>query len=84
MSENGGTACVGSRLNGERELVRQQVSRSQWPNEWHALRTTSEQHVTEEAVLPSEIEQLPDLQGYLKIASQQRWPRVAFHRDCER
>jgi hypothetical protein len=27
-------------------------------------------HVTESAVLPSEIEQLPDLQGYLKFASQ--------------
>ena len=78
MSEDGGTACVGSRLIGEREIVRQQVSRSQWPNEWHALSTTSEQHVTEEAVLPSEIEQLPDLQGYLKITSQPSWLRISL------
>jgi len=33
------------------------------------------QHVTEAAVLPSEIEQLPDLQGYLKFASQPEWRR---------
>lgn len=34
------------------------------------------QHVTESAVLPSEIEQLPDLQGFLKFASQPEWRRV--------
>ena len=61
---------------GEREIVRQQVSRSQRPGEWQASRTTSEHHVTEAAVLPSEIEQLPDLQGYRKIASQPSWLRV--------
>jgi hypothetical protein len=30
----------------------------------------------ESAVLPSEIEQLPDLQGYLKFASTPEWRRV--------
>jgi hypothetical protein len=34
--------------------------------------------VTESAVLPSEIEQLPDLQGYLKFASQPEWRRVTL------
>ncbi len=34
------------------------------------------QHVTEYAVLPAEIEQLPDLSGYLKFASQPNWWRV--------
>jgi hypothetical protein len=27
-------------------------------------------------MLPSEIEQLPDLQGFLKLASQPEWRRV--------
>ena len=35
----------------------------------HASTSKSLQHVTESAVLPSEIEQLPDLQGFLKFAS---------------
>ena len=30
------------------------------------------------AVLPSEIEQLPDLQGYLKFASQAKWMKVTL------
>jgi len=40
--------------------------------------TTSDQHVTEDAVLPSEIEQLPDLTGFLKLASRGEWLRVAL------
>ena len=36
----------------------------------------SEQHFTEVAVMPSEIEQLPDLTGYLKTASSKEWLRV--------
>ena len=41
--------------------------------------STSQQTVTESAVLPSEIEQLPDLQGFLKFASQPEWRRVQLH-----
>ena len=33
-------------------------------------KTQTVQHVTEYAVLPAELEQLPDLTGYLKLASQ--------------
>jgi hypothetical protein len=40
--------------------------------------TSSEHHVTEAAVLASEIEQLPDLQGYLKLASSPCWRRVGM------
>jgi hypothetical protein len=40
----------------------------------------SEQHVTEWAVMPSEIEQLPDLRGYLKTASCPVWRRVSLSR----
>ena len=32
--------------------------------------------MTEDAVMASEIEQLPDLTGYLKIASQPAWRKV--------
>jgi len=34
--------------------------------------------VIEDAVLPSEIEQLPDLSGYLKLATSPDWLRVEF------
>jgi hypothetical protein len=36
----------------------------------------STQHAIETAVLPSEIEQLPDLTGYLKLASKAEWLKV--------
>lgn len=75
-SEQGGTARFASRLIGEREIVRIQESRSRRPGEWQSSRSTSEHHVTEAAVLPSEIEQLADLQGYLKLASSPSWQRV--------
>ena len=78
-SETGGTARFASRLIGEREVIRPQVSRSKSGGFLHDprhSRSTSEQHVTEPAVLGSEIEQLPDLQGYLKLASKAEWLRV--------
>jgi hypothetical protein len=40
----------------------------------------SEQHVTEVALMPSEIEQLPDLTGYLKTASARAWAQVVIAR----
>ncbi len=75
-SEGGGTSRFASRLIGEREVVRTAVSRSRRPDSWSSSTTTSEQHVTELAVMPSEIEQLPDLEGYLKFASHPHWLRV--------
>jgi hypothetical protein len=36
-------------------------------------RTTSQHHLTEDAVMASEIEQLPDISGYLKLASCPQW-----------
>jgi hypothetical protein len=44
--------------------------------DWLSSQTTSEHHVTEHAVIPSEIEQLPDLSGFLKLASSPSWRRV--------
>jgi hypothetical protein len=37
----------------------------------------SEQYATEAAVMPSELEQLPDLTGYLKLASSPAWLKVS-------
>jgi hypothetical protein len=42
--------------------------------------TTSEHHVIEHAVMASEIEQLPDLTGFLKLASSPSWRRVNITR----
>jgi type IV secretory pathway TraG/TraD family ATPase VirD4 len=84
--ENGGTAHFASRLIGEREIVRQQTSRGRDREALFAARGfrssthISEQHVTEVAVMPSELEQLPDLTGYLKTASSRAWIRVALPR----
>jgi hypothetical protein len=44
--------------------------------------THSEHHCTEAAVMASEIEQLPDLQGYLKLASSPSWRRVNIARSA--
>jgi type IV secretory pathway TraG/TraD family ATPase VirD4 len=83
-SENGGTSQFASRLIGEREIVRRQITRGSDAQGTFGLRgarrskNISEQHITEGAVLPSEIEQLPDLSGYLKPASSRAWLKVSF------
>ena len=85
-SEHGGTSQFASRLIGEREVIRRHTSRGRDRESWFVARgarrstSVSEQHVTEAAVLPSELEQLPDLSGYLKPASSQVWLRVRFRR----
>jgi hypothetical protein len=43
-------------------------------------KNTSEQRVTETAVMPSEIEGLADFCGYLKLASAGEWLKVSFER----
>ncbi len=83
-SEDGGTAQFASRLIGDREVLRRQISRGHDRDVALSARgsrrshSVSEQRVTEPAVMPSELEQLPDLCGYLKSASSQRWLKVAF------
>lgn len=77
--EGGGTARFASKLIGDREVIRPQTSgsrRTSFLEMPHRSRTTSEQHVTEPAVLPSEIEQLLDLRGFLKTASAPAWVRT--------
>lgn len=83
-SEHGGTSQFASRLIGEREVVRRQTSRGRDREGWFGGRghrrstQVSEQRITETAVMASELEQLPDLTGYLKTASSSAWLRVSF------
>jgi type IV secretory pathway TraG/TraD family ATPase VirD4 len=83
-SENGGTSQFASKLIGDRELVRRQTSRGSDRDGVFSVRgmrrskNVSEQHVIETAVMPSQIEQLPDLCGYLKAASSPAWRKVSF------
>lgn len=78
-SEQGGTARFAARLIGDRELLREQVSRSHSRGGFRKVGRSENrvmQRVTEPAVMPSELEQLPDLEGYLKLASRPEWTRV--------
>jgi type IV secretory pathway TraG/TraD family ATPase VirD4 len=79
-SEHGGTSQFASRLIGEREVIRTSVSRSRRPFELLPATNYSENATVEAAVMASEIEQLPDLAGYLKLASRPQWMRVALSR----
>ena len=85
-SENGGTSQFASRLIGDRELLRRQWSRGRdgagglfTPGSRRSTQV-SEQSVIEPAVLAAELEQLPDLTGYLKTASAPAWHRVRMRR----
>jgi len=75
-SEGGGTARFASQLIGEREVMHTTVSKSRRHTElWGSV--THSQHLSlESAVLPSQVEQLPDLAGYLKYASDPVWQKV--------
>lgn len=78
-SEYGGTAEFASRLIGKREVVRQQRSTSSSTGDFFKqTRTVSDHVVIEDAVMASEIEQLADLRGILKLASQPHWQRVTL------
>jgi hypothetical protein len=83
-SEHGGTSQFASKLIGEREIVRRQLSRGRDRDALFAARgarrtmNVSDHYVTETAVLPSQIESLPDLGGYLKLASSPAWIKVSL------
>ena len=75
-SEGGGTARFASQLIGDREVIRTTVSRNRRFDEFFGSTSHSQQYRVEPAVLASEIEQLPDLSGYMKHASDPEWRRV--------
>ena len=83
-SERGGTAEFASRLIGQRQVVRQQRSTSRATGHiFRQTHTVSDHLFTEDAVMASEIEQLPDLSGFLKLASQPNWKRIRLVRPAE-
>jgi len=77
-SEHGGTSQFASRLIGQREVVRVSRSRSRRPSDLLPAITESEHRQIEPAVMDSEIERLPDLAGFLKLASSPDWLRVTL------
>jgi hypothetical protein len=83
-SEGGGTSRFASTLIGQREVRRTTVSHSYRPTELFAATTRSEQRNIEPAVMDSEIEQLPDLCGYLKFASRPEWLAVRLQPEKHR
>ncbi len=77
-SEHGGTSQFASRLIGQREVLRISRSRSRHPSQLLPSVTESEHRQIESAVMDSEIERLPDLAGFLKLASRPDWLRVTL------
>ena len=77
-SDHGGTANFASRLIGQREVLRTNRSRSRRPGDLLSSTTLSEHVGIEPAVMDSQIEQLPDLTGYLKFASAAHWQQVTL------
>src|SRR5215469_16613693 len=75
-SEGGGTAKFASQLIGDREVIRPESFKSTTSPSFLSASTggssssgVSYRRITEAAVMPSQIEQLPDLAGYFKRAS---------------
>jgi type IV secretory pathway TraG/TraD family ATPase VirD4 len=75
-SEGGGTARFASQLIGDREVVRTTMSRSRRLTEVLGSVSRTQHLAIEPAVLAAQVEQLPDLTGYLKYASDPNWVRV--------
>ena len=75
-SEGGGTARFASQLIGQREVERVQETRSRDERDGRARVSHARQVALELALLPAEIEALPDLEGYLKLASDPVWRRI--------
>ena len=75
-SEHGGTSEFASKLIGQREMMHTTVSKTRKPNEWQASTTTAEHLKIEPAIMASQIERLPDLEGFLKLASIPDWQVV--------
>ena len=83
-SERGGTSEFASKLIGQREVVHRTTSRTNGGMfSGQSSTTTGEQIRTEAAVMASEIERLPDLTGFLKLASIPDWQVATLTRPSE-
>lgn len=78
-SEDGGTAKLASELIGGREVERDDISRSRTQGRY-TTRSVSMQtkRAVEDVALASEIMQLANRQGFLKLGTQPRWQNVRF------
>ncbi|MBN8816318.1 MAG: type IV secretion system DNA-binding domain-containing protein [Sphingomonas sp.] len=78
-SEDGGTAKLASELIGDREVERDDVSHSRTRGRF-TTRSMSMQtrRTVEDVALSSEIMQLPNCEGFVKLATRARWERVRF------
>ena len=75
-SERGGTSEFASKLIGQREVLHTTLSKSRRSGDWRSSTTTSQHLRIEPAVMASEIERLPDLAGFLKLATTPDWQAV--------
>lgn len=79
LSDDGGTAKLASELIGSREVERQDVSRSRSRGRYLSRSMTIQpRRSVEEVILPSEIMQLANREGFVKRASSPLWRRVRF------
>jgi hypothetical protein len=87
-SEGGGTAKFASQLIGDREMIRPETYKSESrpflfsSGSFQVSKGVSYRRMTEAAVMPSQIEQLPDLAGYFKRASNPAWLEVTLTRSA--
>jgi type IV secretory pathway TraG/TraD family ATPase VirD4 len=85
-AENGGTSHFASQLIGEREVRRRQITHGRDRDNGMGFKSlrrstqSSDHYATEMALMPSQLEQLADLTGYLKLASCASWRRVQIRR----
>jgi hypothetical protein len=78
-SDGGGTAKLASDLIGDREVERDDISRSRSHGRYSSRSLSMQtKRSVEDVALASEIMQLANREGYLKRASDPRWSKVSF------
>lgn len=78
-SDGGGTAKLASDLIGDREVERDDISRSRTRGRFTSRSMSMQtKRTVEDAALASEIMQLANREGYVKRATSRHWVRVRF------
>ena len=78
-SDGGGTAKLASDLIGDREVERDDISRSQTRGRYTSRSTSMQtRRAVEDTALASEIMQLANCEGYCKRATRPRWTKARF------